>query len=109
MSDENKTYKLPHVPAHAIINFEVSGTFLKKCQTLLLAISEKMGKEKVTASLTKFRDTNAIPDDTDEATLFIMTAIVGSIEKAAIEQKKVEVIELTAEQLKKEFGPTTGN
>jgi hypothetical protein len=107
MEDDNKVYKIPNIPADAMISLEVSGTFLKKCQTLLIALSEQMGNEKLTASLTKFKDTQTSPEDVEEATLFIMTAIVGTLEKNAVDQKKVVIVEMTAAQFNEQFKKPT--
>lgn len=109
MDDPNKVYKIPNIPADAILTLEVSGTFLKKCQTLLIALSEQMGPDKITASLTKFKDTQSSPEDVEEATLFIMTALVGALEKNAVDQKKVVIVEMTAAQFADQFKKPTGN
>jgi hypothetical protein len=98
MTDPAKIYKLPHIQSNIIINIEVSGAFLKKCQSLLLAISEKMGIEEVTASVARFKDPAAVPQDNDESTLWIMVSLVASLEKSAMDQNKVEFVEVTAKE-----------
>jgi len=98
-----KTHKLPQVPPDAIFSIQVSGVFLKRAQTLLIAVGEKMGNEKLQKSLQKFKTTNEIPYDIEEATLFMLLALVGEMEREAIAQKKVQEVELTEEQMKQIF------
>jgi hypothetical protein len=106
MADE-KLFKLPIVKADAIITIEVSGTFLKKCQTLLLQLGHDAGQDKIKAILNKFKDTNNVPEDTNEAVIFTLTALVGEMESQAVKQNQVEYKEVTADQLKQLYNPST--
>lgn len=101
--EEPKKFKIPNIKPDTLITIEVSGAFLKRCQVLLISVSNALGPEKVTEAFKKFRDTKEEPSDLLEATLFTMTAIVGEVEKKAIEQKKVETVEMTAEEASKIF------
>lgn len=105
MADE-KLFKLPIVKAEAKINIQVSGTFLKRCQTLLMAIGQEAGQDRVRAVMEKFKATNTIPEDTTEAILFTLTALVGEMENEAVKQNQVEYKEVTADQLKQMYNPT---
>jgi hypothetical protein len=101
--EEPKKFKVPNIKHDALITIEVSGAFLKRCQVLLISVSSALGPEKVAEAFKKFRDTQQEPSDLLEAALFTLTAIVGEVEKKAIEQNKVETVELTAEEASKIF------
>ena len=105
MADE-KLYKLPVVKGDAVINIQVSGLFLKKCQTLLLALGNETGQDKIKSILEKFKTTQSIPEDTHEATIFILVSLVGEMENEAIKQNQVEYKEVTSDQLKSMYNPT---
>lgn len=105
MEPETKnSFKLPHVEYNAIIDIKVSGMFLKRCQVLLIALGEKMGKDKLLELYKKFKDTDQNPADLNEAMIFILTALVNEMERGAIEQGKVKEMDITAEQASKLFG-----
>lgn len=97
-NEEVKTYKLPHVANEAIITLPVSGAYLSRCQNVLLALSEKLGQEEITASFARFKENKFEPKDLDEAILWLITSLVASVEKSASEQGKVTEVEVTAEQ-----------
>jgi len=101
--EEPKKFKIPNIKQDTLINIEVSGAFLKRCQVLLISVSDALGPEKVAEAFKKFRDTKEEPSDLLEAALFTLTAIVGEVEKKAIEQNKFETIEVTAEEAAKLF------
>lgn len=103
---EEKTFKLPVVKADALINIQVSGTFLKKCQTLLLALGDEVGKDKIKEVMEKFQAHNTVPEDTTEAMIFTLTALVGEMENEAIKQNQVEYKEMTQAQLQAMYNPT---
>lgn len=103
MSDETK-YKLPHIPTQAIIKLDVSGAFLKKTQDLLIAMGEKVTQPEFAKILEKFKSQTAEPETLDEGLIFLLVALVGSLEKAAVDQKLFEVIEVTASEAEKIFG-----
>lgn len=103
MSEEKKVFKMPFVANDAIITIEISGSFMKKVQNLLLAIGEQAGQEKLKMILEKFRDTQQVPYDIEEASIFILMALVGEMESQAMKQGKVEYKEMTAEELAKNF------
>lgn len=105
MADQ-KTYKIPIVKSDALINIQVSGTFLKKCQTLLLGLSHEVGSEKIKQIMDKFKDVNTVPDDTTEAIIFTLTALIGEMENEAVKQNQVEYKDLTADQLRNMYNPT---
>jgi len=104
MSEQPKTIKIPHLPNDQLVTIEVSGGFLKRCQGLLLAVSQEMGVENVKASYEKFKNTTEGPADIAEATLYIMTALVGDIEQQAIKQGKTTEVDMSMEELSKVFG-----
>lgn len=101
MSD--KTITVPQLPFDAIINIEVSGGFVKRCQDLLLVIAEDMGEGVIQKSLDKFKNTTENPDSINEAALYILMALVSESEKCAIDQKKVTYVDINEEELKKAF------
>lgn len=101
--EEPKKFKIPNIKHDALIDIQVSGAFLKRCQVLLISVSNALGPEKVTEAFKKFKDTQQEPADLLEAALFTLTAIVGEVEKKAIEQKKVDTVEVTAEEASKIF------
>jgi len=105
--DQPKTFVIPQVPFKALINIEVSGGFLRRCQDLLVGVAEDMGQEGIQLALKKFKETADPPADKDEAILYILLALVGEIEQKALDQKKTEDITVTDEQLKEMFGPKT--
>ena len=102
--DQPKTFVIPQVPFKSIIEIEVSGGFLRRCQDLLLAIAEEMGQENIPIALKKFKETAEGPADKDEAMLYILLALVGEIEQKAMDQKKTEDVTITDEELKTMFG-----
>lgn len=104
MADE-KMYKIPVVKSDALFTIQVSGTFLKRCQTLLLGISHEVGADKINQVMEKFKNVNTVPEDTTEAMIFTLTALVGEMETEAVKQNQVEYKELTADQLKSMYNP----
>lgn len=111
MSDEKpKTYRLPRVKNDAIIDIKVSGAFLKKCQHLLMSISTEMGEETVKQALERFKNQDVNAANSQELAMFIMLGLVSEIEKEAVKQKKIDILEVTPEQfieMQKEMGITT--
>lgn len=100
MEDQQpKTFRIPRVKYDAIIKIEVSGAFLQKCQQLLMAITKDVSPEDLTKSLEKFKLGTEAPAEPKEAAVFIMLALISEIEKEANAQGKVEVVEITPEQL----------
>lgn len=91
--------KLQHVPLDALIKINVSGAFLKRCQHLLLGLAQGTDPEELKKLYEKFAKTQDSPADLHEENLFILTAIVGEIEKSAINQNLVQTNEYTKEQV----------
>ncbi len=91
--------KLQHVPSDAMIKINVSGAFLKRCQHLLLGLAQGTDPEELKKLYEKFAKTQDAPADIHEESLFILTAIVGEVEKAAIDQNLVQTKEYTKEQV----------
>lgn len=92
----SKTIKIPNVESSTIINIEVSGYFLKQLQMALVALGEERSPEEFQRILGKLK-TNEPAEDLYEIQLHLLTALVGSIEKAAIAQNKVTYKEMTVE------------
>lgn len=92
----SKTIKIPNVESSTIINIEVSGYFLKQLQMALIALGEERSPEEFQRILGKLK-ANEPAEDLYEIQLHLLTALVGSIEKAAIAQNKVTYKEMTVE------------
>jgi len=106
--DPNEKFKIPQVPFDTLIDISISGAFLQRCQSLLIGLSEQMGKQRLDDAFKKFKDSKEEPADIEEATLFVITAIVGEAESQAMKQKKTVEIELTREQIgKMVYGEST--
>ncbi len=100
MSDEKpKTYRIPRIKNDTLVQITVSGAFLKKCQHLLLSISSEMGPEVANQALERFKNQDINASNSQELAMFIMLGLISEIEKEAVEQKKVDVVEVTPEQL----------
>jgi len=84
----SKTIKVPSVEADAIITIEVSGFFLKKLQMTLVALGEQREPAEFKRVLEKLK-ANDPPEDLYEMEVHLLTAMVASVEKAAIAQNKV--------------------
>jgi hypothetical protein len=97
--EEQKKFKMPYVKSDTIFTIDISGSFMKKCQSLLIAYGQQEGQEKLTNILEKFKSTQESPQDLTEATIFIMMALVGEMETQALKQNKVEYKELTEAEL----------
>ncbi len=91
-----KTIKIPNVEASTIITLEVSGYFLKQLQMALVALGEERSPDEFQRILLKLK-ANEPAEDLYEIQLHLLTALVGSIEKAAIAQNKVTYKEMTVE------------
>ena len=100
---EQKLIKIQRVPETALIDLKVSGSFLKRCQVLLLALSSQMKPEDLTAMFEKFAKTQEEPTDNMEAMIFLLTSLVGEIEKKALEQNQVLTEELSPEKVAELF------
>ena len=103
----SETVKFPNVPLDALINIEVSGVYLKRCQTALVAFSEKLGVEAVRAIFEKMKDQKE-PESVDEAIMYVLLPLIDSIEKSAEKQGKVEYKELTQAQITEVFKDLSG-
>jgi len=92
----SRTIKVPNVEPSAIINLEVSGAFLRQLQMTLLALGEQRSPEDFTKVLEKLKK-NEAAEDLYEVQVHLFTALVASIEKAAMAQNKITYKELTIE------------
>lgn len=88
--------KLPVIPDSAIITLEVSGYFYKQLQQLLLATAQTKTPEELKKVLEKIKENNQY-EDIFEAQIHTLTSLITSIEKAAKDQGKVEVIDFDPE------------
>lgn len=95
----SKTIKVPNVEASTIINLEVSGYFLRQLQMTLIALGEQKSPEEFQRILEKLKK-NEPAEDLYEIQVHLFTALVGSIEKAAIAQDKVVYKEMTIDEIK---------
>lgn len=100
MSDETTTPQkitYPVIPHDAIVTVEFSGYFINRIQNLLIGHCTALGKDE---SLVAFEQAKALqPCETiEKETVAILLCLVESIEDYALEQKKVENIQLTPEE-----------
>jgi hypothetical protein len=95
-SDKNTS--VVYIPQDAIINVEISGNFLGKCQSLLVGACTSIGNDKVKEAYEKFKDDKE-PENLEEHVIFIMTSLVHAIETAAKEQSKTEVKVFTEDEI----------
>jgi hypothetical protein len=104
MEESKKTVIIDAIPQDAIVDIKVSGHFIHGLQLSLLGLSERMGKEKVQQALARFREGKEPPQDLEEQLLFILIALVGESEKAAIAQGKTRKNEYKIEDVAKFMG-----
>ena len=88
--------KLPVIPDDAIIKIEISGYFYKQLQQLLLATAQTKSPEDLKKVLIKIKENNQY-EDIFEAQVHTLTSLITSIEKAAKEQDKIEIIDFDPE------------
>ena len=88
--------KLPVIPDDAIIDIQVSGYFYKQLQQLLLATSQTKSPEELKKVLIKIKENNKY-EDLYEAQIHTLTTLIVSIEKAAKEQNKIEIVDFSSE------------
>jgi len=88
--------KLPVIPDDAIITLEISGYFYKQLQQLLLATAQTKTPEDLKKVLLKIKENNKY-EDIFEAQIHTLTSLITSIEQAAKDQGKVEVIDFDPE------------
>ena len=75
-----------------------------------MSISTEIGEEAMKEALERFKNQEINPANSQESALFIMLGLVSEIEKEAVEQKKIDVKEITAEefiQMRQEMGIPT--
>lgn len=85
--DFNKTFKI-----------EVSGFFLKRCQSLLMLYGNELGKDNFVKSLEKLK-TKEPPASATEETIWILVGLIDAMEKTAQAEKLYEEKEMTNEDL----------
>jgi hypothetical protein len=96
-NDQPQKFKVPFVPMDALFNIEVSGFFLRRCQILLMTYGETLGADKFKELLDKAKSENPA-DSQSEETVFILIALIASMEKAAKGAGKIEEKEVTADE-----------
>lgn len=84
----SKTIQVPSVKPEELIDIQISGYFLRQLQILLVGLGEQKSSEELKRILDKLKG-NQPADDIFELQIHVTTALVASIEKAAISQKKV--------------------
>ena len=98
----SETMKFPNVPFDSLINIEVSGLYLKRCQTALISFSERLGVENIQAIFEKMKEKKE-PETVDESIIYVLLPLIDTIEKAADKQGKVQYTEMTSEQVAEVF------
>lgn len=96
-NEQPQKFKVPFVPMEALFNIEVSGFFLRRCQILLMTYGETLGAEKFKELLDKVKNEKPA-DSQSEETIFILIALITSMERAAKEVGKIEETEVTADE-----------
>jgi len=104
----SETMKFPNVPFDALINIEVSGLYLKRCQTALISFSEQLGVENIKLIFEKMKEKKE-PETVDESIMYILLPLIDTIEKAADKQGKVQYTEMTSEQVAEVFKNLQGS
>lgn len=92
-----KKVQIPFIPNDAIVKVDISGYFYKKLQTVLIGLGNQKSAEDFKAVLEKLK-TDESPSDVYEAQVHVITALVISIEKSAMEQKVIEYHEHEIEE-----------
>jgi hypothetical protein len=80
-----------------IVTIQVSGTFLSRIQSLLVAISDEVGKDELLKIFERLK-ANTEPLSTQEESVRILIALVHSIETAAKDQGKLTKKDYTPEE-----------
>ena len=86
------------IPKDAIMNVEISGDFLARCQSLLIGAANMIERDKLTQSFEKYKD-NKEAESFEEHVLFIMLPLIHAIEEAASKQSKNTTKVFTPEEL----------
>lgn len=102
MEDKSKSIKYPYIPQDVMVNVEFSGYFIHRTQKLLIALSNQLSKEELIKTFEDIRDDKPAASVEAEAVGFL-TALVEAMEKSAAEQKKIQIIDTTHDQLEKYF------
>jgi len=91
--------KIQQIKPDALVNIQISASFLTRCQYLLLKLAEDTGPEELKKLFEKFANTQEPAADQNEETIFILTALIGEVEKAALAQGFVETKEYSKEEV----------
>tara|TARA_B110000503_G_C7133519_1_gene407799 strand:+ start:838 stop:1197 length:360 start_codon:yes stop_codon:yes gene_type:complete len=87
----------PVIPHDAIVTVEFSGFFINRIQNLLLGHCNAMSQEDVMKAFEEAKDLKSC-STIEKETVGILLCLVEAIENYALEQNKVENVELNAEQ-----------
>lgn len=87
----------PVIPHDAIVSVEFSGFFINRIQNLLLGHCNAMSKEDVMKAFEEAKNLQAC-STIEKETVGILLCLVEAIETYALEQNKVQEVELNAEQ-----------
>lgn len=101
-NEEPKKIKFPHIPDDVIVNVEFSGTFIHRVQKAVIALCNQRSKEQLLKVYQDIAD-DKVPESLEDEILGMLTALIHSMEDAAREQKKIQVIETTEEILANYF------
>jgi hypothetical protein len=91
--------KIPHIKNDVLIDFKVSGAFLKQLQIGLISLANDQPQEEVLKYLERYRK-NESAETVNELCIHIFTALIGDIEQAAMEQNKVEYQDIDTDNIK---------
>jgi hypothetical protein len=86
------------IPKNAIMNVEISGDFLERCQSFLIGVCSSMSNEKLKQTFENYKDDKE-PESIEEHAVFIMTPLIQAIELAAKEQSKTVTKTFTEEEI----------
>lgn len=80
--------KIPHVEDKTIVDIQVSGAFLRMIQMTLLSMGNEKKPEEIMKILDNYKNMKPA-ESLFEAQFHILTALLSTIEKSAMEQNKV--------------------
>lgn len=87
--------KYPSVPAEAVINIKISGTFYIALGQLLLGLCQGLSKEEY-AAIVKKMETKEPAADLRELNIILITSLLYTLEIEATNQKLTKEIEVDA-------------
>ena len=86
------------IPKDAIMNVEISGDYLGRCQGFLLGVCNTLPEDKLKNAFENYK-TDKEPESLEEHVIFMMLPLIHAIEAAAKAQSKSVTKTFTEEEI----------